>query len=93
MGIHKSPQNTLIITAASALVGVFYFIYISNVSFPPSITRAVPFVWLVGAIYGLKMGFITLRHTALSLRLLFSVLAIVNILFACIFALAALMGD
>lgn len=84
----------ILITAVSSLVGVAYFAYISNVKFPPDVVRFVPLVWIIGSVAGLIFGLRSLRGDGPRYRgLLVIVVAIINILFASIFSLAALMGD
>lgn len=84
----------ILVTTVSSLIGVAYFTYISNVDFPPDIVRIVPLVWLTGSIAGLIFGFRSLRAGgARHIGILVIVVAIINILFASIFSLAALMGD
>ncbi|MES2622952.1 MAG: hypothetical protein V4576_00930 [Patescibacteria group bacterium] len=76
-------KHALITTLLSILIGIFYFIYISNVSFPPSLSRIVPFILLAGAGMGLKMS------NSMTLR----IIGIANVILAGVFALGALMGD
>ena len=84
----------ILVTVVSSLIGVAYFAYISNVKFTPDLARIVPMVWLVGAVTGFVLGFRYLRGDgARYIGILVIVVAIINILFASIFSLAALMGD
>lgn len=84
----------ILITTVSSLTGVAYFQYISNVKFPLDVVRIVPLVWLIGAVAGLILGFRSLRgDEPRYIGILVIVVAIINIIFASIFSLAALMGD
>ena len=81
-------------TLASTLIGVSYFTYVSRVEFPPDAVRIAPLVWLTSSIAGLIFGFRSLRGDgALYIGILVIIVAIMNILFAGIFSLAALVGD
>ena len=80
--------------AVSSVIGVAYFAYISNVNFPSDLARIVPLVWLIGAVAGLIFGFRSFRGDGPRyIGFLVIVAAILNILFASIFSLAALIGD
>jgi len=84
----------ILITVASSLIGAVYFTYISSVDFPPNLVRIVPFVWLIGAVIGLMLGFRSLRkRESRYVGIFIIILALINIVFASIFSLAALMGD
>ena len=81
-------------TVVSTLIGVSYFTYVSSVEFPPDAVRIAPLVWLTSSIAGLIFGFRSLRGDgALYIGILVIIVAIMNILFAGIFSLAALVGD
>lgn len=81
-------------TVVSTLIGITYFTYISSVEFPPDAVRIAPLVWLTSSIAGLIFGFRSLRGDgARNKGILVIIVAIINILFAGIFSLAALVGD
>lgn len=82
------------LTLVVIVIGISYFLYISTVSFVPSVARVVPLLWLAGASAGLVLGARTIRRTGKSYPSLISViLSIPSILFALIFAMAAAVGD
>ena len=91
----------LLLTLASALLGWAYVAYLRVTPRPPDRARAVPYVWLLGALLGLALALRTLRHgpwhrrgaVALALGAAGALLALPNLALAALYALAAAMGD
>ena len=76
------------------LLGTAYFAYLTAEPFPPKIVRLVPFLWLVGSVYGGLLAASALRSdrnkVVAGLALL---LSIPSGILAALFSMAALMGD
>jgi hypothetical protein len=82
------------ITALSLIIGLAYYLYLTNISSPRVFVRIVPFVWLISSVIGFSLG--TQAHRTRALRFTGITVAIVSLLstlFAALFSLAALMGD
>ncbi len=91
----KYPKGliAILLTVMSLVLGGAYYAYLVAVAFPPDLVRVVPFIWLAGAFAGLIMGLKAIHansHRYLGIASL--ALNVPNIVFAAIFAFAALMG-
>jgi hypothetical protein len=87
------PRRAAICSAISLMVGLGYFLYLRNESFPPALAGFVPFIWLALAVIGVWQGTEALRSdTAKSVAVLSIVAAIVSGIFATFFSIAAVFG-
>ena len=83
----------LLVTLASLALGGAYYAYLVAVPFPPGAARLVPLVWLVGALAGLTLALGATRADAgRRLGIASLVLGVLSVMFAALFAFAALMG-
>jgi hypothetical protein len=100
--MRKEPGPLIVATSSRALslvvgsgaLGAAYYAFLQYTPFEPDIIRVVPFVWLVGVIWGWTFAVMALRVDARKLGAVIAlILNIPNTGLAAIFALAALMGD
>ena len=77
----------------SAVLGAAYFLYLSLEPFPPDVARAVPIAWLATSAYGAWLAVRDVRRPAgRVVSALTLALSVPNVLFAAVFAMAAVMG-
>ena len=91
---HPSGVVSILVAAASLMLGAGYYLVLLAVPFPPDGVRVVPVVWLAGAIAGLVLGGAAYRGgTQVRLAALGLLLSLASVGLAAIFALGALVGD
>lgn len=84
----------IVATIAASLLGVAYFNYLKIEPYPPDIVRVTPFIWLTVAVLGVCGGARRMTgQPASPVRWLVVIAALLNVLVAAIFCLAATMGD
>lgn len=96
--INPNGQVAIRVSIVALMVGgawVALLFWGGNVTYdPPDVLRLVPVAWLFASFAGLMLGFqSTLANVHRWLGLLSVLICALNIPFAAIFALAAMMGD
>ncbi len=86
--------RALFLVAGSTLAGTVYVLYLRAEPFPPDIVRVVPVAWLGGSLLGgVRAAQALRRNSSRWAAVLALALHVPSVIFAAIFAMAALLGD